>query len=154
MLKVPDVDKMSSLNINDLCKLRPTSLHWNKSFTVFGISMNDGQLAVGGTGKYDRSAPIPANLTKVEVFFMKGEHLMHSMRFIGDTEITIGNVDKFRTPANERKGRMEEFIVGPGEEMLGCELDCDDFCTFGVTWITWKPPSPEEMSKILLGRPL
>jgi len=45
------------------------------------------------------------------VAFTKSEQFMHSMKFVGDTELRIGNVDKVRTPENERKGRIEQFSV-------------------------------------------
>ena len=140
-IQVPDVNKMKSSSPVELAFLHPTTVYWNERFTVFGIGMSNGEVAIGGTGKYDHSAPIPENLKQIDVAFMKGEHFMHSMRFVGDTELEIGNVDKVRTPENERKGRVEKFVVEPDEELLGCKIECNDYATFGVNWLTWHLPS-------------
>lgn len=45
---------------------------------------------------------------------------MHSMDFIGDTILHIGNVDKFRMNDEDRKGRTESIEIEKGEELLGC----------------------------------
>lgn len=137
-----------------LLGLKPTHVYFNKRFTCFGMSMSDGQKIIGGYGTYEKVAQLPDNIKKIEIYFMVNEHQMHSMKFIGDTELTIGNVDKFRTPADERRGRLDTFTMPPGMMLLGCTIDMESSqYTFGVTFTTCPPFTKEAASDrdIILG---
>jgi len=60
------------------------------------------------------------------------------MRFVGEDECRIGSVDKPSTPDEDKRGRCEVFTLPDDEDLLGCEIDCNKFYTFGVRWLTFK----------------
>ncbi len=35
-------------------------------------------------------------------------------------------------------GRVESFEIADDESLIGCELDFDEVCFCGVTWLKWK----------------
>ena len=46
-----------------------------------------------------------------------------------------GNPDWFREDWN---GRLEEFVIAEDEQLIGCELDHDEFYFRGITWLKMK----------------
>jgi len=63
---------------------------------------------------------MPYRLTQIQVAFQKDEKLVHSVRFIGDSVLEIGQVDT--TYENRRKARIETYIIKKDETFLGCEI--------------------------------
>ena len=109
------------------------------------MSMSDGQRVIGGNellGKADYTAELPKKITRIEVIFRKNEKFMHSMNFIGETVVHIGDTDEKieKQGYNDRHkaGRVETVTFEPGEELIGCEIHTSEFFTYGVTWLTWR----------------
>lgn len=98
-------------------------------------------MAVGGTGKYEKKSPLPSNLKRIDVNFKRQHGELHSMDFIGDSTLHIGNVDKFRMIDKDRKGRTETIEMESGEELLGCHIETNETSVYGLTWLKWVPPS-------------
>ena len=65
------------------------------------------------------------------------------MDFFGVTTLHVGLTeqdDRAEKDKDSRRGRKETFLVPQGHELLGCTLYHADKETFGVEWLTWRPP--------------
>ena len=46
--RIPSLAAMIKQSMAQLCELRPVKVHFDESFSVFGMTMSDGQKVIGG----------------------------------------------------------------------------------------------------------
>lgn len=138
-----------------LSNLRATQVHFkinafNGNIDTFGLTLSDGQHAKGGEVNQSeswQSVDLPENLKSIYVVFCRNEFNIHSMAFYGRSVVRIGATDPETVTNNQKDragstkvGRVERLALLPGEELLGCEIHYNEIYTYGVTWLTWRPP--------------
>ena len=139
---LPDLDTLIDKPPNVIAALKATHVNYTKLMGIFGLTLNDGTKKRGGQLQCDKTAQLPNNLKRIDVYFTKGEHYLHSMVFTGDTVVHIGRTedDDVYFGGNFVKDRVEVFELDQGETLLGCEIHHTKANTIGVTWLKWNLP--------------
>jgi hypothetical protein len=76
---------------------------------------------------------------------------LYKIVFFGDTIKSIGTDDScVKLGQDYKRGRMEQYVIPEGEELLGCEIHYHKKRLFGVRWLSWRNMfrEPKEMTKI------
>ena len=123
-------------------------VHFHYSLAAFGMSMNDGQKVICGREAWaEHTAELPEKITRIDMTFRKGEHMLHSIKFI--IQIDTGEETKeeavilqvggsyHEEKEQEKPGRVATVSLGPNEELFGCELhhgSNDAQIPAGLTW--------------------
>ena len=124
-----------------------TYVHYGQWMIEFGMTASNGECEISGFRDLcNFCEKLPANLTRIDVAFRKGEHNLHSMKFYGSTVVEIGYTDDMLSGQNspdDYKGRVETFSLMKDEELLGCEIHHDSTkkATYGVTWLVRTRPA-------------
>ena len=144
---MPDLDKLRLDPFAfSLLEVKPLYVCWNTRFTCFGMSLNDSEFVCGGYGKYERVARLPDNIRRIEVNHMSKGYALHSMKFVGDTELYVGNIDKFKTPVDQRKFKTEILEIPEGKEFFGCEILKVRYLI--VVFLVWTPFDKEKANDL------
>ena len=126
----------------DLSVLYPKQIHFNSGMSVLGMTMSDGKRVNGGFGTFDKTVDIPEGLRKIKFIFTKDEKQLHSIVLTGKNAAHIGMTDEYiekhGLPDSAKAGRVELLLLEQDEELLGCQLHHNEWCTLGVTFILLK----------------
>ena len=134
---LPSLDEVSTMSPAKLESLRVVrvtkEMKGGYYLAKFGLIANDGKISA----KFDAPVDLPLNIHTVKTVFTKNELYIHSIRFEGDTVLSIGRDDEQSIQKKEYEmSRIETFKLGTHETLLGVELFNDQRgTTVGVRWM-------------------
>ena len=115
-------------------------MEWSGTATI-GITLTDGASAKAGKlNCFSKHAFDPAKkITRVEVIFNRSENEFMQTNFFSGEErlVSIGLPDNL---VKDWEGRKETFEMADDEQLIGCELGCNDFYFLSVRWLAIKVP--------------
>ena len=131
-------------SVQELRKLRITKVEWH-SIRTLQFTLSDGQSCKTDTSEFtsemtDSHIFDPTKkITRVEVNIHKSEFQILQINFYFNEEllVTVGGIGHLFVSYGGR--RREVFSIAEDEQLIGCELNQDNFHRFcGVTWIKMK----------------
>jgi hypothetical protein len=101
------------------------------------MTLNDGSACKAGTScpNYNTSFNIDPTkpIAKIEMIMCKEEHILGQINLFDKNG---GNLYKIGHDI-DATGRIETFLIGENERLIGCEIDYGKSYVSGITFIKW-----------------
>ena len=131
---------LANKSFQELRNLAITQVYCNDILS-FGFTLNDGSVCRDEPGNYNffHTFDPALKITSIEHIFFKDEFRILQMNFYSGDELLVKVGWDDQTLENDG-GRKETFDIADDEQLIGCELGCNDFYFLSVRWLAMKVP--------------